>query len=146
MNCFILNEIFADRVYVTWKKLRQKHQELIHWSKLSAGHAHDSSELPNHCCQGVLLPQALLITFTFSGPNRGDCLLMGLLLPLEICRELQSGQGPRVCINTTSGSVTNPKGLAGDRNITISQSLVWRQFDWNQKPAASLKHGSLIHF
>lgn len=129
----ILNEIFADRVYVTWKKLGQKHQELIHGSKLSTGHAHSSSELPNHCCQGVLLPQALLISFTFPGPNHGDCHLMGLLLPLEICIELQSGQRRRVCISTGSGDATNPRGFAGDRNFTISQSLVWRQCNLNQK-------------
>lgn len=118
----ILNEIFAGRVYVTWKKPGQKHQELIRWSKLSAGHAHGSSELPKHCCQGVLLPQTLLTSFTFRGPNCGDCHLMGLLLPLGICTELQSGQRPCVSISTSSGSVTNPKGLAGDRYLTISSA------------------------
>lgn len=140
----ILNEIFAGRVYGAWKKLGQKHQELIHWSKLSAGHAHGSSDLANLCCQGVLLPQALIISFTFVGPKCGDCHLMGLLLPLEICAELQSAQRPRVSISSTSsGGATNPKGLL---ETGISQSLVWRWCSLRQKPAASFKHGSLTLF
>lgn len=90
----ILNDIFAGRVYVTWKKLGQKHQELIRWSKQSAGHAHGSSELPNHCCQGVLLPQALLISFTFLGPNHGDCHLMGCFYPRDLYRALVRPETP----------------------------------------------------
>lgn len=83
----ILNEIFAGRVYVTWKSgdwdknIRSWYPEK-RW-KQSAGHAHSSSELPNHCWWGVLLPQALLVSFAFLGPNHSDRHLMGIALTLR---------------------------------------------------------------
>jgi len=82
----MLNEIFAGRVYVTWKSGHWDRNVRIcspeKQSKWSSGHAHGSSELPDHCCWGVLLPQALLTSFAFLGPNHGNCHLMGCALTL----------------------------------------------------------------
>lgn len=80
-----------------------------------------------NCCQGVHLPQALLIkalpikALPFLGSNHSDRHLMGVCsYPQRFGAELPSGHRPRACDGTSSGAVTNPKGDAGDRHLTIS--------------------------